>query len=44
MEDALRLIELIERLALHGQKVRASKAVKICEYGERTIALLRAEL
>jgi hypothetical protein len=40
LEDALRLVELIERFARRGQKMRAAQAVKAAEYVDRLIGLL----
>jgi hypothetical protein len=44
LEDALRLVELIERLAHRGQKARAAAAVKAAEYVDRMIGLLGQQL
>ena len=41
--DAVRLVELIEHLARHGQKVPAAEAVRLAEYVEITISMLAAE-
>ena len=44
MHDAVRLAELVEKIANRGQKVPAAEAIQLAEYVERLIALLHAEL
>ena len=44
MHDALRLAELIERLAAYGQKVRAAEAIQIRDYVERLLDVLLKKL
>ena len=44
MHDALRLAQLIERLAAYGQKVRAADAIQIADYVERLLDVLLNEL
>ncbi len=44
MHDAVRLAELIERLAHHGQKLPAAEAMQVADYVEWLVDVLLAEL